>query len=67
MMVTRILEDVLPKEDSNEAEDSGSGDSADLPENASSDSNIDAADHDPALPEAVELPTQPTDHSDKPL
>jgi ribosome-binding factor A len=66
LMVTRILEDVLPKEDSNEAEDSGSGDSADLPENAASDSNSDAADHDPALPEAVELPTQPTDHSDKP-
>ena len=63
LMVTRILEDVLPKQEPGEAGDTDSDGSETSQAVAPLDTNTaEGSLHDPPPPDAVDLPSQATDH-----
>jgi len=65
LLVTRILEDVLPKQESSEGGDAGSEESAVDQDLAPSDATIaEAAPNAPPPTDGIDMPPQPTDHSE---
>jgi ribosome-binding factor A len=65
LLVTRILEEVLPKQESSESGDAGSDDSDANPDVVPGETNLtEAAHHEPPPPDASQRPSQLADHAE---